>query len=55
MKKKILVILEQQDLLQLKAILIDKDKEEAYEFIEKNLVPKINKEADCLKFSNDRK
>ncbi len=45
---KVFVTLDDQDQVALQSICLDKDAEEALQFILKRVVPKLNKQVSCL-------
>ncbi len=46
--KKVFVILEPEEIVRLQGILMDHDGEEAWQFLQFTLWPKIKKEVSCL-------
>ena len=45
---KVFIVIDDKDQLDLQSICVDKDPQEALEFILKRIVPQLNKKAPCL-------
>ena len=45
--RKVFIVLDEQELMNLEVILTDRDKDEALKFLKKSIVPKIKKKVPC--------